>query len=288
MSDHVYATQTILTGEKSYSYSSNKKRSTGRRTVFLQFSIIFLVLVLAFEAVYYFFIMPATSVAYIRISGNTTLQQKDILQVAGLSSRPAWFSIHEEAIVRNLKRISRISTVTVEKVFPDKVYISVTERKPCAIMFALIDGKTTPMTVDKNGTIFEIGSCTARKRLPVISGLTFKNPTLGVTVHQNLKQLFNQIDALAKDAPLLLDEISEIKIVPKTYGNYELLLYPVRLPVKVRLTSRLDKTSVQYMLLFLDALFGVTALFDEAGETIVEEVDMRSGSAVLKKRGGDE
>ena len=93
--------------------------------------------------------------------------------------------------------------------------------------FTEVEGRTVPMEIDGYGVVFRIGSPIIKSNLPIITGLTFKSPREGMQVNEKLSQLFVQLDILQKKHPVLLNEISEIKIQPKKYGGYDLILYPV-------------------------------------------------------------
>ena len=77
--------------------------------------------------------------------------------------------------------------------------------------------------------------------------------------------------------------ISEICVVPKTYGNYELCLIPVNSKIRVLTGRSLNEEALQYMMVVLDV---VNTL-----EPDVSEIDLRYDSvsyraAVSKDVGG--
>ena len=98
-------------------------------------------------------------------------------------------------------------------------------------------------------------------------------------MHKQLVPLFKQLDLLQKKNPVLLSEISEIKIEQKKYGGFDLILYPVQTQVKVRTDSTLNEERLRYMMLALDVIqkFGLTAE--------IEELDVRAGTASYRLRG---
>ncbi len=280
MADPAYA---ILTGEgATYLNSATEDKSLKTKARFLKMLIACLVFMLVCEFLFYVFIMPARSPAYIKVSGNTSIKSSTLLTAIGLDANSTWFSVDADDVLSRLKDLSIVADAKVEKVFPDKVFISITEREACAMMFADHSGKTVPMLMDKTGTIFHIGWSSNIVRLPVLSGLTIENPRVGMHVHPDLAEVFEAISRLHQVNPTLLGEISEIKIEEKAFGNYELVLFPVRVGLPVRTTKELTQKSLQSMLLFLDAIPNIVDIAS------IEEIDIRSGSAVIKKRGGNE
>ena len=64
--------------------------------------------------------------------------------------------------------------------------------------------------------------------------------------------------------------VSEICVVPKEYGNYELVLIPSSAHVKVLTDRSLNEEALKYMMVVLDVVKQL--------ETDVSEVDLRYGS----------
>jgi cell division protein FtsQ len=70
--------------------------------------------------------------------------------------------------------------------------------------------------------------------------------------------------------------ISEIEVVPKEYGNYELVLYPIQAKVRVLTDRALNEEALQYMMVVLDVVNSI--------EPDVGEIDLRYGSVSYRKR----
>ena len=172
-----------------------------------------------------------------------------------------------------------VAEARVLKKYPDKVLIEITERKPVGVLLATIGGRTISMEIDKTGTVFNVASKKEPQELPVISGLSFQTIRAGMKVHKQLVPLFKQLDLLQKKNPVLLSEISEMKIEQKKYGGFDLILYPVQTQVKVRTDSTLNEERLRYMMLALDVIqkFGLS--------TEIEELDVRAGTASYRLRG---
>ncbi|MGP1445486.1 cell division protein FtsQ/DivIB [Treponema sp.] len=244
---------------------------------------IFVVALLFFligETVFYLLIVPFASAVKVEVSGMSSVSAEAITQAAGLSKADKWGKINTEAVQRRLRQIPLIAEVTVIKKFPDRLIIDIVERKPVGILLASVGGRTVPMEIDKTGTVFKRVTKETSKLLPVISGLSFQNIRAGMKVHKQLVPLFMQLDLLQKKNPALLSEISEMKIEQKKYGGFDLVLYPVRTPVKVRTGDTLNEDRLQYMILTLDVIRELDR------SSMIEELDVRGGTASYRLRGG--
>ena len=83
---------------------------------------------------------------------------------------------------------------------------------------------------------------------------------------------------MQKKHPVLLNEISEIKIQPKKYGGYDLILYSVKSRLSVITNKFLTEESLQYMILILDVVKDINL------EKNIIGIDLRGANAVYIKR----
>jgi cell division protein FtsQ len=95
-------------------------------------------------------------------------------------------------------------------------------------------------------------------------------------LHEQLTPLLKQLHELESHNSVLLSSVSEIKIVPKPYGGYDLVIYPVHLPVRVKTDGALNEDALQYMMLVLDVVQDL--------ELDVEEIDIRAGTVAYRVR----
>jgi cell division protein FtsQ len=96
-------------------------------------------------------------------------------------------------------------------------------------------------------------------------------------LNAQLKPLLEQVKALSDTNPALLSLVSEIKIEQKTFGGYDLVIYPVHTPVRVRTDKALNEASLQYMMLVLDVVKDISL--------DVDEIDIRAGTVAYRLRG---
>ncbi len=224
-----------------------------------------LVILLVGETLYHLFAVPAVSPVKIRLTTTGTLTVDEVRKAAGLTGKERWLGLDAAALTKRLSGFPPVAEVTVQKQFPDKVMITITERTAVAVLLASLDDRSVPMEIDKSGMVFRIAGGQSAKGLPVISGLELGQPRAGMKVHRQIVPLFRQLGILQKKNPVLLSEISEIRIEQKKYGGFDLIIYPVQTKLKVRSGSSLNEEQLQYMMLVLDVFrdIGIVSMIDE-------------------------
>ena len=253
------------------------KKAKGKKL--LKIVILSVLLFLAGNSVYYLFIVPFNATAKIQFLGIDTILEAELKKAAGLTGTEKWGKIDKDALLHRITSYPLVAEARVVKKHPDKVLIEIIERQPVGILLATVGGRTIPMEIDKTGTVFKAASKKTPQILPIISGLSFQNIRAGMKVHKQLVPLFKQLDLLQRKNPALMSEISEMKIEQKKYGGFDLILYPVQTPVKVRTDSTLNEERLQYMILTLDVIRD----FDMSAK--IEELDVRAGTASYRLRG---
>ena len=86
----------------------------------------------------------------------------ELCALTGLSGNEKWISFDTGAVASQLASNPLFEAVSVEKKFPDRVVITLTERVPVAVSFGTIDGRTVPVAIDKNGVVFRVGKYPGR------------------------------------------------------------------------------------------------------------------------------
>lgn len=236
-----------------------------------------LLIFLLVEFSFYMVIVPSTSKIHLTVKGSTSLGYDELYSIAGLTGQEKWIDFNSASIASRLAANPLFESVVVEKKFPDRVFISVTERIPVAVAFGKINGRTVPLEIDRSGVAFRIGNLLANANIPLITGLTFENPVPGMRLHAALKPLLEQLSILEIKNPVLLASISEIEIEAKTYGGYDLVVYPVHTPVRVRTDRALNEDALQYMMLVLDVVQDLSLEIDE--------IDIRAGTVAYRLKG---
>ena len=272
-----------IIGLQNHAYTESRqlpqtvKKTKGKQL--LKIIILAMLLFLAGDSVYHLFILPFNSTAKIQFFGIDTILETDLKKAAGLTGTEKWGKIDKDVLLHRVASYPLVAEARVLKKYPDKVLIEIIERKPVGVLLATVGGRTIQMEIDKTGTVFKAASKKEAQALPVISGLSFQTIRAGMKVHKKLIPLFKQLDLLQKKNPALLSEISEMKIEQKKYGGFDLILYPVQTPVKVRTDSTLNEERLQYMMLTLDVIRDL----DLSAQ--IEELDVRAGTASYRLRG---
>lgn len=258
------------------------ERSTGHvlvdwKTILLKMLVALLGIFLALEILFYLVLVPANTDIRVEIRGAESVGMDELCALAGITGSEKWLRFDTALAASRLAANPLFETVTVSKKFPDTVIFSVTERQAVALSYGVREGRTVPIEIDRNGVAFRVGGLASTSNLPLITGPKFDNPVAGQRLNPALKSLLGQIEQLRLNEPQLLASLSEIKVEEKPYGGYDLILYPVHTPVRVRTDKALNEDAIQYMMLVLDVIGGLNLDIDE--------IDIRAGTVAYKVKG---
>ena len=235
--------------------------------------VIFCVLCFALlcELVIYKYIMPSFSSPKVTVTGQKDYTAEEIARMLLPMNSTNWFDFDVEQAVALLSSEAGIDHVAVEKKFPDKIYVNVAEREPVAVTFVMENGRTAPVQIDRNGVLFS-GKRTASADtiLPLVSGLPVEYMSKGMRIPAKYRPLIDQISKISEMPQHYFASVSEICVLPKDSGNYELALIPAQSKVKVLTDRALNEDALKYMLVVLDVV-------NQIG-TDVAAVDLRYGS----------
>ncbi|NLM01633.1 MAG: FtsQ-type POTRA domain-containing protein [Treponema sp.] len=268
MSETAMYTAGILVEDKNYAKKSDIKLKALKILVFI-FAIILVV-----EVVVYLIFMPLYSSVDIFFTGQTNFTETQLRSMCGTEIEQPWINFNTENVVMNLSQNYSIESVIVEKRFPDKVFVQIYERIPVAATLVSIDDKTVSVQIDKNGVLFSMDERIPNENIPLITGLAFDGKIEGTRLHRKLRPIAEQIATIQKSNPSYFSVISEIRVIPKEYDNYDLMVYPVQYHTRVLTDRNLSLESLQYMMIVLDVI-------DKLEEN-VKEVDLRYGSVSYK------
>ena len=151
---------------------------------------------------------------------------------------------------------------------------------PSSISTSDIEDFTVPVTLDREGVIFEMGEGVTDYDLPVISGLTFQNLKLGTKLPGMFIPYLSRLSAVKQSSDTLFEQISEIKFVEKTEGSFDVVIYPANSSIRIRTSSDIDDSLLQQMFTVLDVM-------EENGiDKQTDELDFRGGKIVYKVKEG--
>ena len=242
--------------------------------------IIFCILcfLLAGEFVAYKYIMPSFSSPKVTVSGEKLYSAQEIAGKLLVMNTTNWFDFNVNEAAAILSSEPAIESVTIEKKFPDKIFINVVERNQVAVTFVLNDGHSSPIQIDKNGVLFEAKENynSDLNSIPIISGLPVEYMSGGMRIPQTFLPLIDQISKIQSLPQKYFASISEICVLPKEYGNYELALIPSQSKIKVLTDRALNEDALKYMMIVLDIVNQL--------DTPVSEVDLRYGSVSYRTK----
>jgi cell division protein FtsQ len=147
---------------------------------------------------------PLSKIEKIHISGQHLVTTEEILAKTRMKKGVSYFSIDESRAEQTLTQLPEVKRVSVDKTFPNQVYIRVEEWPPVAI-FQTEDQKLLPIL--SNGTILTARPYTSdRPKQPIFRGWVRKNPTFTSAVKQvarlpeSIRATFISISPVANDA----------------------------------------------------------------------------------------
>ena len=261
--------------EENYFFSEELEGSSNEKTEkkIKLIKVIFCVLCFALlcELVIYKYVMPSFSSPKVTVTGQKEYSAEEIARLLLPMNSSNWFDFDVEQAVALLSSEAGIDHVSVEKKFPDKIYVNVEEREPVAVTFVMENGRTSPVQIDKNGVLFPGKKAPSSEDvLPIVSGLPVEYMSKGMRIPSKYRPLIDQISKISVLPQHYFASLSEICVLPKDSGNYELALIPSQSKVKVLTDRALNEDALKYMLVVLEVV-------NQIG-TDVAAVDLRYGS----------
>jgi cell division protein FtsQ len=149
---------------------------------------------------------PYFRVREVEVEGGRKMAKETLLSLTVMEGMPNLFSVNLKEVVRRLESHPWIEQVRVRKVFPDKIFIQVEERKPMAII--QLEGL---YYIDTKGEVFSPVGEKDEYNYPYLTGLTRqvleKDPVEAKRLITKALELLRVVDQ-EKVPPL--EELSEI------------------------------------------------------------------------------
>lgn len=253
--------------------SGSDKSEKKDKKVFLVKILVFVLAVLLFaELIISMVLVPCFSKPSITVSGLKSASQQEFTELLGSMKTSSWLRFDTKRAASLLSSVPYIDSVDVSKVFPDRVIVSVKERVPVAKTVINNGGRYISVQIDKNGVLFTGNrqKSDTDYEIPLVSGLPVEKFREGMSIPANYRVLLDQIETVRSRSQKYFAAISEIQVVQKEYGNYELVLYPVHKHVRVLTDRSLNEEALKYMMVVLDVVDSI--------EPDVSEIDLRYGS----------
>ena len=255
---------------------SEEKRSAEGKIKIIKVIFVILCFMLIGELVAYKYIMPSFSNPRVTVAGQKNYTAEEIARKLLKMDASNWFEFDVNQAVSILSSEAGIESVSVEKHFPDKIFINVVEREPVTVTFVAENGRTYPVEIDKNGVLFhgKENYMPDTSLVPIVSGLPIEYMAQGMRIPGIYRPLIDQISAISTLPQKYFAGISEICVLPNEFGNYELALFPAQSKIKVLTDRALNEEALKYMMVVLDVV-------NQIGSE-VSEVDLRYGSVSIK------
>ena len=258
--------------ENENGFHNEESKSERRFRVIILSLLVVMGILLLGEFVLWRFIKPSLSSPKVTISGYKNMSAEDVaMKLIPMNSRN-WFTFDVNVAAGILSSESCIKNVDIVKHFPAKILVNINERVPVAVTYINQKGKSIPMQIDETGVLFsnKNNAIVAQSGIPILSGIPVDNMTDGMRIPAKYKTLINQISQIQNLPQKYFAAVSEICVVPKDSGNYELVLIPSSGHTKVLTDRALNEEALKYMMVVLDV---VKQLKPDA-----TAVDMRYGS----------
>jgi len=274
LGDFIYSAETNAASMEaaSYKYSAPRKFEKAARR-FLLFAAIFV----TGGLIWIFAISPCMVAVKTEVKSFAGLDKGDVLKIAGIDSGAAYISVNAGEAEQRLSEYYLVESAKVVKRFPDRLFIFLEPRRPVALSFARIRGRTRPVYFDRHGVVFRIGNEAevVPAWLPVISGVFDDDQPieLAMRLSSAYLPLLARIEAISDADAKIWQVISEIGIAKKTDGLFDIVLYPVHDTTRLRMKNDITKDSIYYALLMLDVCRKL--------EDTPYEIDVRSGIGVV-------
>ncbi len=230
------------------------------------------------EIVLFKLVVPSAAAPLVSVSGQKSYAAEDVVSMLRTMNARSWYSFDVDAATSIIASAPGIDSVMVRKVFPNKIYINVREREAVAMTFVEKDGRSVALHIDGSGVLFPETSRSAvdSNSVPIISGLPVEHLGEGMRIPLKYRTLISQIAQIRSVPQNYFAAISEICVVPKDSGNYELVLIPVSSRIRVLTDRTLNEDALKYMMVVLDVVNSI--------EPDVSEIDLRYGSVSYRKR----
>ncbi len=257
-----------------YEEKNPKKSQSDDRTWKIVKVLFFILCFIIFlEFVIYKYIKPCFSIPKFDYVGNASYSEEVNNTLKNLNYT-TWIKFDVDNASKAIKANPSVASVMVVKKFPNKVFYDIKERHPVAITFVQ-DGDTSyPIQIDESGYFFPVDKQKSFENLPILSGIPVEYIADGMSVPNEYRPLLNQISKIAATDSSYFACLSEICVVPKSSGGYELVLIPAQSKTRVHMDRSLNIHSLEYMMVVLDVI-------QQLGQT-VSEVDIRYQSVSIR------
>ncbi|MBN1243676.1 MAG: FtsQ-type POTRA domain-containing protein [Spirochaetales bacterium] len=260
--------------------ASRPRRSTGPGERGLQTVLAMLIIALLALSAAGLLLAPTMRVRSVRVEGALAPIASELAALAGLGDEPWLFAVDLEAVEASVASHPRVRNVDAERRLPSTVALSVETRVGVALALAELEGRTRAFLVDAEGVVFAEANQAEASTLPIVSGIRFEDFRFGVRLPAETLPLLEGLALLKAEAPELLAALSELRLVRRASGVFELLVYTMDYVTPARTGASLSGELLRSILLVLDVI-------EARGDADPDaELDFRTGTVVYRTKGG--
>ncbi|MCL2137912.1 MAG: FtsQ-type POTRA domain-containing protein [Treponema sp.] len=243
--------------------------------------IIFFPIIVFGGLLWFFCITPCIMPASIDVSKINGLSKTDLLQWAGIANGASYITVNAQQVETRLATHHLVASARVDKIFPNKISIYIKPRQAIGFVFAKINNKILPAYFDREGVIFHIGNEAENRMetwLPVVSGIYDERypVRLGAKFASAYLPLFTRMGMINDASTSIWKEISEIKVVNRSKGIFDIVLYPLHYKTRILMNSDINSNKIYYAL--------INAEIYEKISNVSDIIDLRSGIGVVDAR----
>jgi len=268
MSDIVFSTENNIEEKK------DGKRPFVLSLTFLKWIAAISSALLVLELLFSFFIVPLFRSPRILYSPTQNYSKADLDLAISEANRGSWLSFDLNKAAALLAALPGIESASVTRSFPDKIIVNISERIPVALSLMEIEGRSVPIQIDRSGVVFTSPAERSDESLPLITGISIESVDSQYRIPVKYRPLMGRIADLNALPRKFFAAFSEIHVVPKQYGNYELVLYPVHSRIRVLVDRNFDETVLENMMVALDVMNRIAPN--------ATELDLRYGSITYR------
>ncbi|MBP5464137.1 MAG: FtsQ-type POTRA domain-containing protein, partial [Treponema sp.] len=170
-------------------YEDGERKKDPRITI-AKIVVLILLVLLALEAVFYTLVIPCLAPVKVQFAGLKTIPSSLLMQKLEDMRTVTWIEFDSGRAVDALSSFSCIESVSVDKIFPDKVMITIKERQPVAKTIIPVNGRSTTVQISENGVLFtNTTSVSADSNIPLVSGLPVEGMQLGMRFPSKFRPL---------------------------------------------------------------------------------------------------
>jgi cell division protein FtsQ len=199
--------QKVIYDDRIPRIKEQSKKQKGNKVFIFLLLLFFIVIIL-----FLYFQSPFSNLSEVEIIGNNIVEQEQLLQQAQLSIGMSIFNFKKSKVKKHLEQMVEIEEVEVNRVFPNKLQIKVTEFP--IVSYWLEDNQLFPI-LSSGHILLNRPWLNKRVDRPILSEWAHK---------EGLVELSNELSKLPHSVQ---DRISEIMLTPVVSDPYRLTLYMV-------------------------------------------------------------